>query len=273
MIKTDATLDSQQESFVASPDLNFEFTIADLYSRSGLSRLDRIFLDFLRTGDEVLFKRLEHARAHPDELPPKDDSALLIDIAPWVEDFVARLFNIENEVQQLAAKHHALAPLYFCKRQFVQRRAKTKVSDEELAAVNGFALEKELAAEFGESFSELAFATKIAQWMDAEAENDARLNKALHYAAWALRTSEGRQHTSQGILFKSPAKLDFQHLLTLDTDESAGYPVHRLNHLRERNGFSLTDQGTDLMGALDEANYCIWCHEQGKDSCSKGLKQ
>ena len=273
MIKTDATLYNQQESFAASPDLNFEFTIADLYSRSGLSRLDRIFLDFLRTGDEVLFKRLEHARAHPDELPPKDDSALLIDIAPWVEDFVARLFNIENEVQQLAAKHHALAPLYFCKRQFVQRRAKTKVSDEELAAVNGFALEKELAAEFGESFSELAFATKIAQWMDAEAENDARLNKALHYAAWALRTSEGRQHTSQGILFKSPAKLDFQHLLTLDTDESAGYPVHRLNHLRERNGFSLTDQGTDLMGALDEANYCIWCHEQGKDSCSKGLKQ
>ena len=273
MIKTDATLYSQQESFVASPDLNFEFKIADLYSRSGLGRLDQIFQDFLRTGDEVLFKRLEHARAHPDELPPKDDSALLIDIAPWVEDFVARLFNIENEVQQLAAKHHALAPLYFCKRQFVQRRAKTKVSDEELAAINGFALEKELAAEFGESFSELAFATKVAQWMDAEAENDARLNKALHYAAWALRTSEGQQHTSQGILFKSPAKLDFQHLLTLDTDESAGYPVHRLNHLRERNGFSLTDQGTDLMGALDEANYCIWCHEQGKDSCSKGLKQ
>jgi NADPH-dependent glutamate synthase beta subunit-like oxidoreductase len=24
---------------------------------------------------------------------------------------------------------------------------------------------------------------------------------------------------------------------------------------------------------LDEANYCIWCHEQGKDSCSKGLKE
>src|SRR5690606_27505142 len=31
--------------------------------------------------------------------------------------------------------------------------------------------------------------------------------------------------------------------------------------------------GMDLTGALDEANYCIWCHEQGKDSCSKGLMQ
>ncbi|MEK7845007.1 MAG: FAD-dependent oxidoreductase, partial [Pseudomonadota bacterium] len=257
----------------ASPDFNFGFTITDLYRRGGLVKLDQIFLDFLRTGDEVLCKRLEHARAHPDELPAKDDSALLIEIAPWLEDFIARLFNIENEVQQLAARHHELAPLYFCKRQFVQRRAKGKVSDAELDTIDGLRLEKELAAEFDEAFSELVFATKVTQWMEAEAENESRLNKALHYAAWALRTPAGQQHTQQGILFKSPAKLDFQHLLTLDTDDSAGYPVHRLGHLRERNGFELTDAGTDLMGALDEANYCIWCHEQGKDSCSKGMIQ
>lgn len=273
MTKIDATLHTQQEKMTASSNINFGFTITDLYRRSGLVKLDQIFLDFLRTGDEALYKKLEYARAHPDELLPKDDSALLIEIAPWLEDFIARLFNIEAEVQQLAAKHHELAPLYFCKRQFVQRRAKGKVSDEELAAIDGLALEKELAAEFGETFSELVFATKVTQWMEAEAENESRLNKALHYAAWALRTPAGQQHTQHGILFKSPAKLDFQHLLSLDTDESAGYRVHRLGHLRERNGFALTDSGADLMGALDEANYCIWCHEQGKDSCSKGLIQ
>ena len=43
------------------------------------------------------------------------------------------------------------------------------------------------------------------------------------------------------------------------------------HHLRQRDGFELTDPGADLVRALDEANYCIWCHEQGKDSCSKGL--
>ncbi|UJP06422.1 MAG: FAD-dependent oxidoreductase [Nitrosomonas sp.] len=273
MITTDATLNNRQDSFSASPNLNFDFTIADLYRQTGLAKLDQIFLEFLHTGDETLFKRLESARANPAALPPKDESALLIAIAPWLEDFIARLFNIENEVQQLAAKHHELAPLYFCKRQFVQRRAKTKVSDEELAAINGPALEKELAAEFGEAFSELTFASKVSQWMNHEAENEAWLSKSLHYAAWALRTPEGQRHTATGILFKTPAKLDFQHLLTLDTDESGGYPVHKLGHLRERHGFALTDAGTDLRGALDEANYCIWCHEQGKDSCSKGLKQ
>jgi len=208
----DATLHTQQGT-TASLNFNFGFAISDLYRRNGLAKLDQIFLDFLRTGDEALCQRFESARERPDELLPKDESALLIDIAPWLEDFIARLFNIENDVQQLAAKHHELAPLYFCKRQFVQRRAKGKVSDDELTTIDGIALEKELAAEFGEPFSELAFATKVAQWMDAEADNESRLNKALHYAAWALRTPEGQQHTRQGILFKSPAKLDFQHLL------------------------------------------------------------
>ena len=43
--------------------------------------------------------------------------------------------------------------------------------------------------------------------------------------------------------------------------------------LRQREGFALTDGGTDLTRTLDHANYCIWCHNQGKDSCSKGLTE
>src|SRR5207253_9370067 len=33
-----------------------------------------------------------------------------------------------------------------------------------------------------------------------------------------------------------------------------------------------TDPGFDLVRALDHTFYCIWCHNQGKDSCSKGLR-
>ena len=62
-------------------------------------------------------------------------------------------------------------------------------------------------------------------------------------------------------------------LVPVHTDTSQGFPKHSLEHLRQRDGFALTDAGTDLAGALDQANYCIWCHEQGKDSCSKGLKE
>ncbi len=45
------------------------------------------------------------------------------------------------------------------------------------------------------------------------------------------------------------------------------------DHWRTREGFQLTDPGTDLVGALDQAHYCIKCHNQGKDSCSHGLKE
>ena len=41
---------------------------------------------------------------------------------------------------------------------------------------------------------------------------------------------------------------------------------------RARDGFALTDHGMTSQQALDQINYCIWCHNQGKDFCSKGLK-
>jgi NADPH-dependent glutamate synthase beta subunit-like oxidoreductase/NAD(P)H-flavin reductase len=63
------------------------------------------------------------------------------------------------------------------------------------------------------------------------------------------------------------------NLVPSDIRDEGGYTVHTLHHLRRREGFALTDPGTNLAGALDEANYCIWCHEQSKDSCSKGLKE
>lgn len=254
------TLDSPSfdTPIARDPDLQFNITVSDLYRRDGLLRLDQTFLDYLNESDASLHEKLKIAREQPDILQPKDESALLIEVAAWLDDFIAKLFNIETEINALAAKHHELAPLYFCKRQFVQRRAKGKVSADELAVIDGMALEKELAAEFDAPFSELIFATHVAQWMEDEVANETRLKKALHYAAWALRTPEGQAHTQAGILFKSPAKLDFQHLLALETDESNGFPLHRLGHLRQRNGFALTDQGTDLVGALDEANYCIW---------------
>jgi hypothetical protein len=68
---------------------------------------------------------------------------------------------------------------------------------------------------------------------------------------------------------------------TLIASDTSGMPVadsHRYNPASRsatcpREGFALTDPGTDLAGALDQANYCIWCHKQGKDSCSKGLRE
>ncbi|MEX0961192.1 MAG: FAD-dependent oxidoreductase [Burkholderiales bacterium] len=252
--------------------LDFGLQFDDLYSREGLLRLDTAFLAFLAAADSALGNSLKLARDANCALSRKDESTLLIAVAPHLEDFVSKLFGIGDEVANLGARHHRLAPLYWCKRQFVQRKAMTAHKADAAIAFDGEALEAQLVECLGEPFSELAFARNVQRWLGDENAHAEEVDIATRYAAWAAHTPAGQARHAAGVLFKAPRKLDFQRLVPTDVRENQGYVVHRLAHLRRREGFSLTDPGTDLTGALDQANYCIWCHEQGKDSCSQGLK-
>ncbi len=213
------------------------------------------------------------ARADPAALEYKAEAELLIAVAPHLDRFVARLFAIEEEWQELVEGHHRLAPLFRVKRKFVQRRAMLKIKADAAQALDGPALEAEVAALLGGAFDELVFAEAVLAWVADEKAHGAELEIAERFAAWAAHTAEGRRRYKGGVLFKPPQRVDPLHLVPVETDTSHGYSVHTLHHIRRREGFALTDPGTDLAGALDEANYCIWCHEQDKDSCSKGLKE
>ncbi len=252
--------------------LRFGMCFEDLYSDRGLARLDSLFLAHLGGRDARLRQQLDDARSAPLALARKAESELLIALAKHLEVFIAQLFDIEDEVRLLSARHHQLLPLYRCKRQFVQRKAMTAHKADEAASFDGAALEAVLVKWFDEPFSELAFATHVQIWLDNEAANAQKLDCALRYAAWSAHTPAGRARHATGVLFKAPRKLDFDHLVHAETLHEGGMVVHRNSHLRRRDGFALTDPGTDLAGALDQAHYCIFCHEQGKDSCSQGLK-
>ncbi len=248
----------------------------DLYRRTGLDRLDGHFLAFLDTAEKALAGRLRAGRADPDALSAKDESQLLLDLAPHLERFLAELFGIADEVLALARRHDDLAPLYAVKRQFVQRRAGTRIKPAEAATYDGPALERELAALLGGPFDETVFAAHVERWLTDEAAHARELDLAVKYAGWALHTAAGHERHHAGVLFKQPAKVDPHRLLVhAEKHERDGVTTYRIepDHLRRRNGFELTDPGTDLVGALDQANYCIWCHAQGKDSCAKGLRE
>ena len=247
--------------------LGFGIRFDDLYEREGLMRLDEAFLRFLGEADTAMHDRLLAARQNP---AIKDESDLLVALAPQVEDFLPKLFGIEAQARALAEKHNELAPLYSVKRQFVQRRALHKIKPEEIGSVDPQAIQDRI---FGGPFTELQFAKKVSEWLQNEATHAAQLEAAARYAAWATTSSEGREKHRAGVLFKAPRKLDYMRLIPVHSEAKNGFPEHSSQHLRQRDGFKLTDGGTDLVGALDEANYCIWCHEQGKDSCSKGLKE
>src|SRR4051812_1369309 len=95
--------------------LQHGLSFADLYSRDGLARLDAAFMAHLKAADASLFAMLATGRAAPDRLPAKDQSDLIVDVAPHLEDFVTALFGIQKEVRELQAAHDELAPLYTVK--------------------------------------------------------------------------------------------------------------------------------------------------------------
>jgi NADPH-dependent glutamate synthase beta subunit-like oxidoreductase/NAD(P)H-flavin reductase len=247
----------------------FGLTFRDLEERDGLIRLDRIFLEHLAAEDAALHATLLAARATPDTLAAKDESELITRLGPVLDGFVATLFRIEDAAAQLAARTHTLDPIHACKRLFVQRQAVKKYPDP--SGFDAPALRAELEAQIGGPVTELAFAKAVDNWQTARPE---ALDVAMRYAAWATLTPAGRRAHPGNTLFHVPHKVDHQHLVAFETIERGGVTMLRLpeDHWRQRDGFALTDAGMNDQQALDQMNYCIWCHHQEKDSCSKGLR-
>ena len=260
----------------------FGLSFEDLYRREGLVRLDAEFLVRLASRDAVLAARLVAARGNPAGIAPKDESSLLLDLAPHLDTFVGELFGIEEELAALRQRHLDLGPLYEIKRQFVQRKAATAIPAAEAAVLGGVALTEEISRLLGASPGadildfEVAFANRVREWLAAVDAHTTDLEVAVRYAAWALHSKAGKARHEDGVLFHTPAKTDPMNLLhhgvRSEEDGVTSFAIEPA-HTRHREGFALTDRGTDLVGALDEANYCIWCHNQGKDSCSRGLRE
>jgi NADPH-dependent glutamate synthase beta subunit-like oxidoreductase/NAD(P)H-flavin reductase len=256
--------------------LSFGTSFNDLYDREGLARLDAAFVAWLREANVDLHGRLMAARATPDALSAKDEGNLLIEAARPLEDFVAALFGVSAEAAALRARHVRLAPLYDCKRLFVQRYVARALKPDAVTAEPPVDVGARI--EDGVEAWELAYALKVRDLTGAEFKVADKpgpgLEALARYGAWALHHPEGRRRHREGPLFKVPHKLDFEHLVPVETEVVDGVTRMMLPRplLRHREGFALTDAGYDLERSLDHANYCIWCHNQGKDSCSKGLR-
>ncbi|MCX7338634.1 MAG: FAD-dependent oxidoreductase [Alphaproteobacteria bacterium] len=225
--------------------LGFHLSFDDLYTLDGLMKVDGYFQAFLNTEFPILGEFYHNARQ--GLLNDQQKSALILDLAAPIEDFVASLFNNRAQILWLQAQHQKLAPLITVKRQFVQRYAVKKYPKPNPCDGAGIPPVED----------ELQFAQTIAGWLDNETHYQSELDAAARYAAWATLTSDGQDRHGDGVLFKLPKK---------NTDVQETNP-----HYRE--GFKLTDRGLRLDQAIDQTNYCIWCHHREKDSCSKGLGQ
>ncbi|QIT36471.1 FAD-dependent oxidoreductase [Wolbachia endosymbiont of Brugia pahangi] len=285
--------------------LNFNASFSNLYTRNGLIKLDETFLDYIKSCDEDLFCSLIEAREettpssasfqywtsesrkkepvsskktasssvsfqcatlesrkHPMSASQMTDSQLIIDLAYLLDGFIAKLFNVEKEIEELKKKHNDFAVIYKCKRLFVQRYALKKYADTENIDIDY--VTSELNCFLTLPTTEKIFAEQVMHWFEDRENHKDEIELAAQYAAWRVKNK-------RSILFNIHRKIDHENLISFSKKEVDKVEVLYSNKIKRRYGFDLTSEKVSLDKALDNAHYCIFCHKQNKDSCSKGL--
>ncbi|MDG7055167.1 MAG: FAD-dependent oxidoreductase [Wolbachia endosymbiont of Menacanthus eurysternus] len=275
--------------------LNFNISFPDLYTRDGLIKLDETFLDYVKSYDESLFCSLIEARektasastlSQCNQMSPQyrsmssqcltlgsrkqqmsahqiTDSQLIIDLSYLLNEFVAKLFDIEKETEELKKKHNDFAVIYKCKRLFVQRYALKKYTD--IANIDIDCITSRLSHFLTLPTTEKIFAEQVMCWFEDKEHHKEEIELAAQYAAWKVKNE-------RGILFSTHKKIDYENLVSFSKKEVDGVEVLYSSEIKRRYGFDLTSEKVSLDKALDNAHYCIFCHKQNKDSCSKGLQ-
>ncbi|MDE5066200.1 FAD-dependent oxidoreductase [Wolbachia endosymbiont of Drosophila malagassya] len=265
--------------------LNFKISFSNLYTRNGLTKLDETFLNYIKSCDESLFCSLIEAREKAASSsmssqchPPSSqcltlgsrkqeersatwmtDSQLIIDLSYLLDEFIAKLFNVEKEIEELKKKHNDFAVIYKCKRLFVQRYALKKYTN-----VANIDITNKLSHFLTLPTTEKNFAEQVMHWFEDKENHKEEIELAAQYAVRRVKNK-------QSILFSIHKKIDHENLIPFSKKEVDKVEVLYSNEVKRRYGFDLTSEKASLDKALDNAHYCIFCHKQSKDSCSKGL--
>ena len=266
------------------------FKYADLNRVRRLEALDAAFIENLRAAAPALAEDMKKWR----DSGGKDrsrllESELLIKVAPFVGEFIAKLFSISSEYAALCARVRADEVVFRCKRNFVERQIlKNPPSPEELAAMDPVELEfayREVvdalmtdASVTSDPERELAVVwTLLQEELSRQGEDLAvAQDRFAKFEAWfkALAfhpaLAERRKHM---VSFRLPHKTEYEELVPRirprrDVPEFFMGPYESRRH---RDGFDLTDPRNTPRENLREAHYCLTCHEREKDSCATGL--
>jgi NADPH-dependent glutamate synthase beta subunit-like oxidoreductase/NAD(P)H-flavin reductase len=328
------------------------FAFADLFEPTRLGDLHQAFERWLETSSPSLFATLQAYRRDHATMDDIARSHALVQLAPSVSAFVARLFGVEAEVAEMRHEVALREPLWAFRREFVKKRvlkadagktfrtaltaqveeqledrasytrrsvgvdaravAQAAIAatlghvtgaDEELDVARGGLrlfeiddtarkVEKGGGAQWTDELKARAATVHAALYTDGESRSvvtdslgeraaapdlaaDAR---AVAFAldaleAWlAQRRGDFGDVASKWASLRAPKTLDYNHLVELRRPEPVDRPELFVgDERRERAGFELTDRRGSARLVEEEIDYCLFCHERDKDSCSKGM--
>jgi len=303
------------------------FRYSDLFDAAKLKELAERFYAEVDEKEPVLGDALKkYIAAHGAGFERRVESKILTDAAPFLSDFIARLFKITNERSELERTILEQDPVWAYKF-FVQRRAikkfksladlasfkeveldeavrelrtkifaDTLVFDEELgiATIAKALTEAEDALSKTDDVSDDVKATVSLVNTAHEKLKDRPFGRLFMEAVLALPETGDLLQVKAALniveawsalhfykkdkrwaAFKVPHALDYQNLVHLIHPEPKLHNIMRGKdeEMRKRDGFKLTDDRGTMRDALYEIDYCMICHERGKDACSTGLRE
>jgi len=249
-----------------------------------LEALDRAFLASLRKSDAGLAERFLAWRR--DGLPRLEESELLMELAPRLAAFVARLFRIEGEHAALCERIRADEVIFQWKRKVVERKV----------------VKARLRLPSSRRWTRRCSSRPIARrwtrcWPTRRSPADPERELAV-ITTRLLEAAEAGQEGRRPISMPcSPGRAPSRSTPRWPNGDVASlrstFAQDRLRRARgprapaprparvlrgpareaaQRDGFDLTDKRHSPRENLREAHYCLTCHERAKDSCSTGLK-
>ncbi|MCI0448346.1 MAG: FAD-dependent oxidoreductase [Chlorobi bacterium] len=155
----------------------------------------------------------------------------------------------------------------------------------------GFVFDEKIVEKAGEDFNKLKSSEKgkiftenltIGTYKNTEGTDEQKLlyeylkNIMEFLQKWCFAKIHTEKHKVKNwVLFKQPMNVDFNDLV----HNKAVYQnipekmQGEVDTLRRRDGFKLTNKRYNDRMVMGEVEYCVFCHERNKDSCSKGLKE
>lgn len=137
-------------------------------------------------------------------------------------------------------------------------------------------------AKTNDELKDLAETRILKEYKNKEADEEKKkvyefiknLNELMQKWCFAkMNDADEKEKIKNWVLFKQPLNMDYNDLVH-NKKNFDGIPEKIYGEektLRRRDGFKLTDSRYNNREVMGEVEYCVFCHERNKDSCSKGI--
>ncbi|EIJ43148.1 NADPH-dependent glutamate synthase beta chain-like oxidoreductase [Beggiatoa alba B18LD] len=253
------------------------FQFADLFRLETLYRFDQQFLDELAIQQPDLKADLLAYRQASRLFTPIEISTLLLACAPYLENFLARLFGIEtalNGANQATLSHQ---PVFAFKKWFVQRRARRRLSKAEplpaFSTLQAWLKDEIEKYQLNSLDIELATAQLGQRYLSDTVLYQAEIEQLTRWCLHGLREPEGQNFVKNWVSFQLPQQRNHAQLIQTIPIQHQGVSCLSSAKQHPREGFNLTDARYSARAVQSEVDYCVYCHDHDGDFCSKGFPE